>query len=509
MVNTKIRFIMKKIFITYIAMTVALILSSCVKENGGYSQDNQVCRNIITVLNAPTKTILGEGGAVVWAAEEDIVVISENTAGDVDYRQYTMISNNGETASFEGELPSGYVAKYVVYPYSKDVLYDPDKGIFLSIEEDQQAVNGSFAHKANVSVGVINDRSTILKNVGSLSKFTLNTPNVTSVVFSADAPVSGDIYVDPATGNIRGIASGNTTITMTAEAGTIGSGEFYMVTLPGSYKTLNMTVNTADDVKNTATKTWSGNYAFLRNNIYDFKNEADWGLDLKFEYAREEIAYWNPAGAVDNTSKMKVVYGTLTHEPLMACSYVSPMFDGKIEGTGPMGYIDDGYTNSEGLGNPFFVVDLGDWYQVESLGIWCGSSNTWTCKPKGVRFYITADTDVYHPSEEDWMVMNGYSETSDSSVSDQYLAVHNAMKAEDAKTDWIELGSRSDIPVGQSENQFWVHTPVELLKHRIKSRFVKVELLPVPYGEGRLGDRTRINEFLMAKVSQINGVGVN
>ena len=71
---------------------------------------------------------------------------------------------------------------------------------------------------------------------------------------------------------------------------------------------------------------------------------------------------------------------------------------------------------------------------------------------------------------------------------------------------WLYVGQTAAIPTGEGEGKYMVNVDKSILEQKVVGRFIKIELVPVPFGRGREGDRSKINEIFVNNVVKINGI---
>ncbi len=120
-------------------------------------------------IGEDTKTQLTEGTKVKWCAG-DAIAISNGTVVKKYEIKSEMISNNGKTATFEGDPMDGDTF-YAVYPYAEGAAYTDGKWN-VTIPTEQVAVAGSFADGAALAYGEYQDNYTFsFTNENAVLKF--------------------------------------------------------------------------------------------------------------------------------------------------------------------------------------------------------------------------------------------------------------------------------------------------------------------------------------------------
>lgn len=201
---------------------------------------------------------------------------------------------------------------------------------------------------------------------------------------------------------------------------------------------------------------------------------------------------------ITDKSGWSISYGSLA----MPFGPFAKMIDGQENGDGWMGYINDGFKGSPGLGHPFVVVDLGQEVRLGALGILAGelSSHThWDVHPAKVDFYITDRTDVaINLSERERNLMNG----SDGNNLADYFPLHNKLKASDNQFGWKKVGSVVISGANPSAvGRYYYYLNNSQLADNLTTRFVKLDV--TPFGPSDTpGDRTKIFELYVRSVAE-------
>lgn len=226
-------------------------LFSCQKEN--FMQKEVLSGNMtISVAAEETKTALAdpdaEGArAVVFNAGDNISVFANGTNN-----KFTTLAG-GAMAEFTGNADEIEDDYYVISPYAKLNSISAENRITITIPTEQKATKGSYDPKAMISVGKFRKgESLTLKNVLSLVKVTVPAGAKYKKIEFACAPkgtdahvfnqsISGEIVVDASSAAMSVSPDADkryTSITLVPAKGetTIGPGDYYIATRPGTYR---------------------------------------------------------------------------------------------------------------------------------------------------------------------------------------------------------------------------------------------------------------------------------
>lgn len=228
---------------------------------------------------------------------------------------------------------------------------------------------------------------------------------------------------------------------------------------------------------------------------YDFEDIARIEHELTYD---ESDAVTSGLRFVDITDKSKwsIPYGSVA----MSFGPFSQMIDAKEDNGGWMGFIDNGFNNSPGLGHPFVVVDLGENIRLAGLGIQAGelqAKGAYDVMPAKVDFYITDRDDVaVELTDRERQLMNG----AEGDNHDEYLTLHRKLKDADAQFGWKKVGS---VVIGAPEKdhvgRYFYHLNSSQIADNLTARYVKLDV--TPFNCDRTGDRTKIFEFYVRAIA--------
>lgn len=201
--------------------------------------------NLITIIadaggdDAETRTVRQENGAVYWSPGDEIIVFSKaNAAGG---RFTSSESQPKQRVSFRGKVddkPTSTSYLYAIYPYDPSFTFDGSK-LTAVVPAEQEAVAGSFALGAFVSVGRSRTQSITFSHLGGGVKFSVTEEGITSVTLrgGTDETLAGRVsFTFAADGSpvIQSVLSPEVSVVLTApDGGTFEVGKSYHIaTLP-------------------------------------------------------------------------------------------------------------------------------------------------------------------------------------------------------------------------------------------------------------------------------------
>lgn len=225
---------------------------------------------------------------------------------------------------------------------------------------------------------------------------------------------------------------------------------------------------------------------------------------------------------VTNKTGWRPLYGSIAmpywgNPNTPTCGNYGLAFDDNNQ-TGFMSHINDGFPQSQGLGNQYLVVDLGTEYPLAAIGVNLGNPTLggWDVIPQSVDFYYCESNPAYHFSDTpvytdgngrsftEWQLLNGQNIGDDNTLVPQYLTLARKLREHDKKMGWKKLGSIT-APGQAAEYEHDYKVTVDGMP---MVRFIKIEAKSFPYGVA-LANRTSINEILVDRVSAIDGVLVD
>lgn len=197
----------------------------------------------------------------------------------------------------------------------------------------------------------------------------------------------------------------------------------------------------------------------------------------------------------------------------MAFGPLSQAFDNSLNASeGWFSQVVDGYDNSPNTGSPFAVIDLGTSTWFAGVGILTSYHDV---MPKAVDFYITSQEVIENMITEQELsqVLCTAEPNGDTWVNTaDYTTYLEKVKAADADISWthigkVEIGALS-AEYGQKE--YRIDFDETKLAQELKSRYLKVVVTFFSAEEYAVlrGDRAKISEIFVKKVTAQNGVAV-
>lgn len=230
---------------------ISASFSSCVKElipeevNTKDSEPESI--SVIYVSresNVETKTSLS-GIDVQFDADDKILVIDKNGSNTETFTTASGTDSEG-VATFTGNSIES-TSFFGIYPYnSVGAAFDPDENeLIATIPSEQEAVDGSFDSRANVSVARAEKRNDgnyhmVFKNVCCLLKFVITDENNADAIIvkgNNNEYLTGTVHIDPVTGKWDGIINGSKQVKLTPpDGGTkFPAGTYYVCILPQTF----------------------------------------------------------------------------------------------------------------------------------------------------------------------------------------------------------------------------------------------------------------------------------
>ena len=179
---------------------------------------------------------------VRWS-DDDLIAVFDGT----DKNQFSIEagSNTGASATYTGEVTSGYSTLYAVYPYSAAGSLS---GSSLTVTVPSAQVVSSTAcvdPAALVSVGEISDGTIEFKQVCGLLKFQIDTTNIAKVILHG-TNLAGTTTV-AATGILSSVTEGENSIEITYAGGNFAKDRYFAAVLPGTTAANSFTVEFVED----------------------------------------------------------------------------------------------------------------------------------------------------------------------------------------------------------------------------------------------------------------------
>lgn len=191
---------MKKIYSLMVAAVAMFAAASCTQEleNNVPEAKGETVVYTASTDGADTKAVLNETTKKSeWVANDAITVLDK----DNNSWTFTTASAGANVDFSNSEGFGGYRPVLAVYPAAgKDVTYTANveaKTAKAYIPTWQQAQAGTYHSSAALAVAYSEDNTFAFKNAHALLKFTVNTDNVTHVIFHGNGSeaITGDVYV--------------------------------------------------------------------------------------------------------------------------------------------------------------------------------------------------------------------------------------------------------------------------------------------------------------------------
>ena len=170
--------------IYFIALTI--LMASCSNNNGTIEQTQKDLTITASFADLKTKTILPDSGTSVYWEQGDEIKVFFGTTGS---KFTSTLSEPAAVSNFTGTLPVVFGATegvnkdkklLALYPYSSDATSDGES-ITTVLTDKQDARNGSFADKLNLSVAESSSFSMGFYNVCSGICFKLTSSDVKQI----------------------------------------------------------------------------------------------------------------------------------------------------------------------------------------------------------------------------------------------------------------------------------------------------------------------------------------
>lgn len=196
-----------------------------------------------------------------------------------------------------------------------------------------------------------------------------------------------------------------------------------------------------------------------------------------------------PVTPVTDKSDWRVLYGA---QNTCGCSTWHTMHDGSTEiGSRVATSIYPGYPGSPGLGDWFWVIDLGREYSIASVGAdFSGDgATTWQCVPRRLKVY-SSDT---APAGVDAATADLLRASAAEPFDELHMSASRAMLAADATVDWRPL-AEAECPALSEMAGVLTAVPAE----PVRARYIKLE---VEAFDGAPGDRCFVYEVYVDESS--------
>jgi len=238
---------------------------------------------------------------------------------------------------------------------------------------------------------------------------------------------------------------------------------------------------------------------------------GDWsvGDEINGGQPSEGADPWTVEEITTGKSEWSVEYATAS----MPFGPLSQMIDNNLDiNQGWFSQVVDGYNNSPNTGAPFAVIDLGKSTWLAGVGILTSFHDV---MPKAIDFYITRQElieNVITEQELNQVLCNATPNGDEWVKSDDYKTYLQKIKDADAQIEWIHVG-KVEIAALQPEygqKEYRIDFDDAKLAEELKGRYLKVAATFFSAEEHAVlgGDRAKISELFVKKVSKRNGVEV-
>lgn len=205
--------------------------------------------------------------------------------------------------------------------------------------------------------------------------------------------------------------------------------------------------------------------------------------------------------AMSDKSAWSIVYGT----PSMPYGRFANIIDGMEDTSGWYSHICEGWSDYQGLGNPYVVIDLGSRVMIGRCGVQLAWSDGWyDTNPMAVEFYTTEQDYLdsgLTPAETGLLL----SPDADRNFSDEFLSLAERARNYDNTVNWIHLATLTGLSQTQECNGVMkVSVPESVLSAQYRGQYIKIVLIPFPAAQS-LADRAKISEVYVDRVSAIDG----
>lgn len=205
--------------------------------------------------------------------------------------------------------------------------------------------------------------------------------------------------------------------------------------------------------------------------------------------------------AMSDKNSWSIVYGT----PSMPYGRFANIIDGMEDTSGWYSHICEGWSDYQGLGNPYVVIDLGSRVMIGRCGVQLAWSDGWyDTNPMAVEFYTTEQDYLdsgLTPAETGQLL----SPDADRNFSDDFMSLVERAGTYDSSVNWIHLATLTGLSQTQECNGVMkVAVPESVLSAQYRGQYIKIVIIPFPAAQS-LADRAKISEVYVDRVSAIDG----
>lgn len=254
--------------------------------------------------SSDSKTALA-GNRVCWEAADKVSLFSGVGLGTKTELTVDYLAEAGRTAIFNGLAEVSSEKYLAVYPAAESCTYDASAStLALVIPAEQNAVAGSFASGANVSVAVSSDKTLNFRNIGALVGIWLLKQEVAetaAIVLKAKGTdgqyckIAGEVAVtiDGQTGAPAVTGGTSESVTLSAQEGGFAENViYYFAVLPGEYDLFEFTCVDEDGATITSKAYGENeNYTLERSTMLAFEAKMP-ELPDEFELTMDFASGW-------------------------------------------------------------------------------------------------------------------------------------------------------------------------------------------------------------------------
>lgn len=288
----------------------AALFASCTNDefpeaSVGTNDNTNLVPMEFSVSGETNRTTLQSDKSVHWEST-DVISILDGTNNN----EFTT-TDSGASATFRGEAAE-VETYYAVYPYNaKNALVDGN--VTLRFPHEQQASEADAPSIHNILIGKSDaNKNLVMKNVGGLVYFSMNSSNITSVTLRGNNQewIAGDATITLDGMGVPTIAQTATSsavptyiydkITLTPEGETFTSGKTYYIAVPAGVTFsggINLTFTNTEGLS--ATLTGSNPLTIGRSQTHNLQAIDTESLNWELQIPLEFIFYdYNKAGDV-------------------------------------------------------------------------------------------------------------------------------------------------------------------------------------------------------------------
>lgn len=257
------------------------LLSSCSKADVPASDVRTV--RITATADAAKTTLSGKD--ILWEETDRLCCIASYPS-DGKYLTYggiAPVNINGASAEFEVSCGGGYTPSYLVYP-DRDISVAGGK-VSIPVPSSYVAVKDGIPAGSNISLGKIEQGTTVMRNLMSLLKFEIENEGVSTVSIRANGSGilgGGDFVFDlsslAATAPDEG--SGSIILTVPDDEPFFPTGT-YFVPVPACDLAGGFSIKVGRTDGMSGSRSYDAPVSFARNKVINLGKESDWAIEYK------------------------------------------------------------------------------------------------------------------------------------------------------------------------------------------------------------------------------------